>query len=72
MDPGTPVNGPQLLVQGLPAVGHGLEVGHGAHGGVAACRGRGRTGGDGLLIRKTRLPKMDMNINETWHQKPLI
>ena len=43
---------------------HGVQIGHGAHRGVSAVRGRKRTRADGLLARKTRLTKMHMDIYE--------
>ena len=51
----------------VPADGirHRVQVGHGAHRGIAAMGRRQRSGADGLLIRKTRLSEMYMHINET-------
>ena len=65
-------DGVQLDLEGWQAVGHGFEIGHGAHGGVAAGGGSRRAGVNGLLIRKTRLPKMNMNINETWNKEMVM
>ena len=55
----------QLLGQSLPAVGDGVQVGHGADLGEAPPGGGTGTGADGLLIRKSRLSQMNMYINET-------
>ena len=72
VDPGTAGNGAQLRLEGLPALRHGLEVGHGAHGSVAAGGRRRGAGCNGLFIRKTRLPKMNMDINETWNNETVL
>ena len=72
MDGGVPPDGGQLLVQGLRAVRHGVQVGHGADSGVAPRGGGGGAGGHGFLIRKTRLPKMDVYINEAWDYETMI
>ncbi len=45
------------------------DVGHRDDGRHAAARRRRRSRRDGLLIRKSRLPKMHMNINETGNQQ---
>ena len=55
----------QLLGQGLPAVGDRAEVGHGADLGEAPPGSGASAGGNGLLIRKSRLSQMNMYINET-------
>ena len=47
------------------AVGHGVQVRHGGNVSEAAVRGGQCAGTDGFLIRKSRLTKMDMHINET-------
>ena len=54
-----------LFSQMLYRIGDGVQVGHGTHSGVAACRRRARARGDGLLIRKARLTKMHMHIAKT-------
>ena len=64
-DHGVFLNGVQLHLQRLHAVRHRIQIRHGAYGGIAAVGRRQRAGADGLLIRKTRLPKMYMHINET-------
>ena len=64
-DHGVLPDGVQLRLQGLHAVRHRIQVRHGAYGGIAAVGRRQRAGADGLLIRKTRLSKMHMHINET-------
>ena len=64
-DHGVFLNGVQLHLQRLHAVRHRVQIRHGAYGGIAAVGRRQRAGADGLLIRKTRLPKMYMHINET-------
>ena len=64
-DHGVLLNGVQLHLQRLHAVRHRIQIRHGAYGGIAAVGRRQHTGADGLLIRKTRLPKMYMHINET-------
>ena len=62
----------QLDFQMFGAVGHRLQVGHGTHGGVTA-GGSGLSAGiDGFLIRKTRLTKMNVHINETWNNKTIV
>ena len=65
VDRGVPGDDLPLDVQRLQAVGNGVQVGHGAHMGVAAPGGVQGAGADGFLIRKSRLSKMDMDINET-------
>ena len=50
------------------AVGHGVQVRHGGNVSEAAVRGGQCAGADGFLIRKSRLTKMNMNINETGKQ----
>ena len=50
------------------AVGHGVQVRHGGNVSEAAVRGGQCAGTDGFLIRKSRLTKMNMNINETGKQ----
>ena len=67
-----PGNGLQLRTEAICTVRHRLEVGHGAHGGVTACRSSGSAGGNGLLIRKTRLTQMHMHIGETWNKKTIM
>ena len=77
IDPSVPI-GPdfgmardQLLLnaQVLQTVRHRAQVWHGAHRRVSS-GGRCRCpGGDCLLIRKTRLPKMHMHIDETWNNQ---
>ena len=50
------------------AVRHGIQIRHGADGGVtAACR-RLRPRADGLLVRITRLPEVHMHITEAGQQ----
>ena len=46
------------------AVRHGIEVGHGADDRAAASGRCAGAGEDGLLIRKTRLAKVNMHIAE--------
>ncbi len=72
MDPGVPPDGFQLHLEAVRAVGHGVQVWHGAEGGIPSRRRRRRAGGDGLLIRKSRLPKMNVNIYETWNNEMVI
>ena len=60
-----PADGIQLRLKVFHAVRHRVQVGHGAHRGIAAMGRRQRSGADGLLIRKTRLSEMYMHINET-------
>ena len=54
-----------LKVQRVDTVGDGVQVRHSGNVGKAAVRGSQRAGADGLFIRKSRLSKMNMNINET-------
>ena len=70
--PAVPGDGVQLRPQVLQGVRHRIQVGHGAHRRVASCGGRRRAGGDGFLIRKSRLPKMNMYINETWNNDLIL
>ena len=65
VDRGVPGDDLPLDVQGLQTVGDRVQVGHGAHVDVPAPGGGEGAGADGLLIRKPRLSKMNMNINET-------
>ena len=54
-----------LKIQRIDTVGDGVQVRHSGNVGEAAVRGSQRAGADGLFIRKSRLSKMNMNINET-------
>lgn len=54
-----------LRAQPLGAVGRRVQVGHRADGGEPAVRRGHRAGPHRLLIRKTRLPQMNMNIRKT-------
>ena len=54
-----------LNIQRFNAVGHGIQIGHGAHGRKAAVRRGQRARADRFLIRKARLTQMHMNIHET-------
>ena len=47
------------------AVRHRVQIGHGTHRGVSAVSGGLGAAGHGLLIRKARLTKMYVYINET-------
>ena len=58
-------DGLQLGGEMLGRIGHGIEVWHGANAGVAAVRRRKRPGPDRLLIRKSRLAEMYVNIHKT-------
>ena len=57
-----------LKIQRVDTVGDGVQVRHSGNVGEAAVRGSQRAGADGLFIRKSRLSKMNMNINETGKQ----
>ena len=72
MDSGVFPNEVQLYLQIRCVVGDGLQIGHGAHGGIAACGGSRRAGKNGLLIRKPRLPKMNVDIDETWNDQMVM
>ena len=72
VDPRVLCNGLQLRPEMLRAVGDRVQVRHGADGGIASRRRRRRAGGNRLLIRKSRLSKMNVNINETWNDKTMI
>ena len=65
MDAGACIDQVQLLLQMLDGIGSGIQVGHGADGGVAAAGCAGGTGHHGLLIRKTRLSEMHVHITKT-------
>lgn len=41
------------------------RIGHADHGGVATCRGGPRTAGNVLLVRLSRFPKVDMDVNKS-------
>ena len=58
-------DGLQLRLKMLQAVRHRVQVRHGAHSRIATVSRRKGAGANGLFIRKTRFPKMYMNINET-------
>jgi len=66
-DHGVPADQRQLRGEIVGRIRRRTEVGHGAHRRIPARGGRRRAGGDGFLIRKTRLPKMNVNIYETWY-----
>ena len=63
------LNNVQLDLQIFIGVGHRSQVGHGAYRRVTSGGSSGSPGFDRLLIRKSRLPKMYMNINETRDNK---
>ena len=67
MDPdhGVPLNGLQLGPEMGQAVRHRVQIGHGAHIGIAPSGGGQGTGTNGLLIRKTRLTEMYVHIRKT-------
>ena len=65
MDEGVLLDERALKVQRVDTVGDGVQVRHSGNVGKAAVRGSQRAGADGLFIRKSRLSKMNMNINET-------
>ena len=65
MDEGVLLDERALEIQRVDTVGDRVQVRHGGNVGKAAVRGSQRAGADGLLIRKSRLTKMNMNINET-------
>ena len=58
-------DGLQLRLKMLQAVRHRVQVRHGARSRIATVSRRKGAGANGLFIRKTRFPKMYMNINET-------
>ena len=64
-DGGIPADQGQLLLQMGQAVRHRVQIGHGTHRGVSAVGGGLGAAGHGLLIRKARLTKMYVYINET-------
>ena len=64
LDAGVAVDDLLLLGEGLGTVGYGVEVWHGADGGVAAVCGRKRPGADGLLITLAGLAEMDVDIDK--------
>ena len=72
MDFGVFPNQVQLDAQILQTVGYRLQIGHSAHGGIAAGGGSRCAGVNRFLIRKTRFPKMNMNINETWNDQTVM
>ena len=61
---GTLLNSLQLGIQILKAVRNRIQVGHGAHRGVAPMGRRPGAGENRLLIRKTRLSEMHMHITK--------
>ena len=63
-DAGVFSDGIQLGLKGLRAVGNRVQVGHGAHRGVAPPGRRPGAGKNGLLIRKTRLSEMHMHVTK--------
>ena len=65
MDEGVLLDERALEIQRVDTVGDGVQVRHSGNVGEAAVRGSQRAGADGLFIRKSRLSKMNMNINET-------
>ena len=54
----------QLLLQIGLAVRYWVQIGHGAHCGVATPGCCQRTGENGLFVRKTRLSEMHMHITK--------
>ena len=72
LDEGVPLDYRELLRQTLRAVRHRVQVRHGAEGRVPAPRGRRRAGRNRLLIRKTRLSQMNMDINKTGKNTAII
>ena len=72
MDPCIFADQIQLYTEIFCAVGYRFEVGHGAHGSVSAGCGSMGAGVNRFLIRKTRLTKMNMNINETRNDQTII
>ena len=70
--PGTLPDPPELGLQMRRAVGGRVHVGHGADQAVAPPGRRPGARFDGLFIRKTRLSKMDMNINEAGKNETMI
>ena len=67
-DDGVPSEDIQLGLQVFDAVGHRVQVRHGADGGVAAPGRRQCAGANGLLIGKARLTQMNMHICEAGHR----
>ena len=61
---GGPVNEPLLDGKIFRAVRHRIQVWHGAHRRIAPPGRRPGAGGDGLLIRKSRLSEMHMHITK--------
>ena len=65
LNDGIPADDIQLCLQMGQIVGAGVQIGHGAHGGIPA-PGRGpAAAGYGFLIRKTRLAEVHVHICET-------
>ena len=64
-----PADGGKLLLQVFGRIGRRIQVGHGAHVSVSSARRGQRAAFHALLIKKTRLPKMHMNINKTRYQQ---
>ena len=61
-DPGGGADEGQFFLYVRRGIGHGVQIGHGAHGGVPAPGGGQGAGENGFLIRKTRLAKMHVHV----------